>query len=520
MYLIGNFATYSNVEMWSKVLGILRLNNSIGTTFNLCCPRHPETAMSVSSPEEFDLVSPQGGCRLKCIERLERCGHECRSMCHFLALHQAFRCPAKYERLFDPCGHGCPESCGDPCGLCKTVVPDVFLPCGHTEDRMPCHESQNLGTFKCSVKVMKVVPQCGHGVEVACHQDVGSSFLCPKPCSQILRCGHECHGTCGRCPKEDVVNLYDITAHQECKRLCGRKYRSCSHICPRTCHSGMDCGLCEVRCEVQCPHSRCSQKWSQPCTPCVEQCTWSCEHQARCTLPCAAPCDRLPCLKRCAKDLKCGHQCPGVCGETCPDDYCQICSGRGNTRIDMLELKTYAEVNLDETPIIVLRCGHFFTTETLDGYAAIHGVYEQNAAGDFIALRESAKLWQFVPRCPDCQAQIRQYSTQRYNRVINKAVLDETTRGCIVSGTARLRHFTLAVNELEKRIQTSKEEHSPGPNISNPTENKAQAHRELEHITTDGQTASGQQAWKVHGRNIRQRAAATEALRCDCQSRP
>jgi hypothetical protein len=33
----------------------------------------------------------------------------------------------------------------------------------------------------------------------------------------------------------------------------------------------------------------------------------------------------------------------------------------------MLEFKDYAEIDLDETPVVGLACGHFFTAETLDG---------------------------------------------------------------------------------------------------------------------------------------------------------
>ena len=35
--------------------------------------------------------------------------------------------------------------------------------------------------------------------------------------------------------------------------------------------------------------------------------------------------------------------------------------------VDMIEFKEYWEIDLDETPIIALACGHFFTAETLDG---------------------------------------------------------------------------------------------------------------------------------------------------------
>lgn len=66
MYLIGNAETYSNIPMWSQVLGMLRFNDSLGEAFSLCCPRHKETKMLVSNVENFSILSPEGGCREPC----------------------------------------------------------------------------------------------------------------------------------------------------------------------------------------------------------------------------------------------------------------------------------------------------------------------------------------------------------------------------------------------------------------------------------------------------------------------
>ncbi|KAL4935406.1 hypothetical protein BDV06DRAFT_129741 [Aspergillus oleicola] len=256
--------------------------------------------------------------------------------------------------------------------------------------------------------------------------------------------------------------------HQKCSIICGKKYGSCSHNCPRSCHVGGECGLCEAPCEVRCHHSRCDRKCSKPCTPCVERCTWSCEHQGPCFLPCSAPCDRLPCSQRCEKLLQCGHKCPSVCGETCPEGYCQTCSDRGDARVDMLEFKTYGEIDLDESPIVVLSCGHFFTAETLDGHVGMSEVYQESREGDFVALRQSFILSQFVPRCPDCQASIKQYATQRYNRVLNKAVLDDTSRRFIVSGDKRISEFNSAIKALEIEYQQIKQRSPQSPTVSGP----------------------------------------------------
>ena len=38
-----------------------------------------------------------------------------------------------------------------------------------------------------------------------------------------------------------------------------------------------------------------------------------------------------------------------------------------DAQVDMLEFRNYSEIDLSETPVVALACGHFFTTETLDG---------------------------------------------------------------------------------------------------------------------------------------------------------
>ena len=82
----------------------------------------------------------------------------------------------------------------------------------------------------------------------------------------------------------------------------------------------------------------------------------------------------------------------------------------------MLELKQYDEVNLDETPVVVLGCGHFFTAETLDGHMGMGEVYVQDQNGVYTDLKDtSTALAIAVPQCPDCRCPVRQYSTQRYN---------------------------------------------------------------------------------------------------------
>ncbi|PVI08317.1 NFX1-type zinc finger-containing protein 1 [Periconia macrospinosa] len=457
MYLIGNSDTYSNIDMWQKVINMLRMTDAVGTSLGLSCPRHPETEIKVHEPDDFPKVSPEGGCRLACLWRLHECGHMCQSRCHSESMHNVFMCPQSCQRLHEPCGHACQKpTCGESCGKCHIKLNNVPLPCGHFKDNVLCFQAQNPGILPCSILVEKLVPSCKHTVKVACSVDVtGKGYRCSNPCSTTLPCGHLCPGTCSSCHCNDAEGKV-ATSHQKCTKPCGRRFGTCNHSCQKACH-GKNCGPCLSPCEVRCQHSKCTLRCHEPCAPCVERCTWECQHRGRCNMPCSAPCNRLPCDQRCLRNLSCGHQCPGICGEECPTDYCHACGSKADARVDLLEMKTYSEIDINETPISVLGCKHFFTAESLDGLVGMNEVYTTNKFGDFVGLANiSGSLATKIPKCPDCQRPIMQYITQRYNRVINRAVIDEMSKRFLVNGTNELRELEKEVEDLESHLGKSR----------------------------------------------------------------
>ncbi len=460
MYLIGNTDTYSNIPMWAQVQGMLRGADCLGEALGLCCPRHVDTEIQVVQPEDFTRLSPEGGCRLACDRRLEDCGHRCQARCHSESMHKVFSCPQPCQRLHTPCHHKCQkQTCGEDCGLCFVSIDDVQLLCGHVKDNVPCYLTQDLNKIRCTFPVQKRVPKCNHTVLVPCFRDVASpEFSCPTACNAQLACGHLCSGTCSSCQEKDANDQLAVL-HSPCSKICGRRFGTCNHTCPRSCHDGRECGPCQAPCDVRCAHSKCSLRCHQPCAPCVENCTWFCEHKGNCSLPCAAPCSRLPCNQRCSRQLSCTHQCPGICGEDCPEGYCQNCSDRKDSRVDLFEMKTYGEIDLDETPIIVLGCGHFFTAESLDGHVGMADVYVQDRYGDFTGVQDiSDTLARSIPRCPDCQCPVRQHCAKRLNRVINRAVMAEMTKRFLVNGQADLQDVERQVVELELELANSRED--------------------------------------------------------------
>lgn len=127
--------------------------------------------------------------------------------------------------------------------------------------------------------------------------------------------------------------------------------------------------------------------------------------------------------------------------------------------MDLLEMKAYHEIDLDETPIVVLGCGHFFTAETLDGHMAMAEVYVQDQSGSFTGLMNiSGGFASSTPRCPDCQRPVRQYCTQRFNRTINRAVIDEMSKRFLVTGKDELRELELEIAKLSKDFDDSRKD--------------------------------------------------------------
>ncbi|KAI9037333.1 uncharacterized protein KD926_000620 [Aspergillus affinis] len=61
MYIIGNADTASAVPMWSSVIRMLEDGGNIGPKLQLECPRHPESSVYVSTPENFSELAPEGG---------------------------------------------------------------------------------------------------------------------------------------------------------------------------------------------------------------------------------------------------------------------------------------------------------------------------------------------------------------------------------------------------------------------------------------------------------------------------
>ncbi|KAB2569025.1 NFX1-type zinc finger-containing protein 1 [Lasiodiplodia theobromae] len=129
MYIIGNSETAGSVQMWADVLEILRTGENLGTSFELQCPRHPDSPIMVIKPEDFSQLSPEGGCGLKCDQRL--------------------RCPSI-------CGETCPDA-----KFCQTCATDSVKDMQVDYIEMLTYKEVLLDEDPC------IFPRCGHIVTVA-----------------------------------------------------------------------------------------------------------------------------------------------------------------------------------------------------------------------------------------------------------------------------------------------------------------------------------------------------------------
>jgi len=287
MYIIGNANTAGSVDMWAKVLRILKEGGNFGTALELQCPRHPDRPLLVSEPDHFAQLCPDGGCNLPCDTRL-KCGHKCLGRCHSDLLHGIFKCMEPCPRQRKECDHACPLPCGTPC-VPKCLVQldglDITLACGHRATSAKCWEAQDPATIVCHVSTEKTVPGCGHFAKVPCCSRVDNlDYKCRAKCSATLPCGHECNRQCCKCRTRKGGKV-TTKAHSICVETCGRKYTTCNHSCRSPCHDGSGCKPCNSPCDARCSHSKCGKKCHDPCAVCAEQtCASRCPH-SQCSMP-------------------------------------------------------------------------------------------------------------------------------------------------------------------------------------------------------------------------------------------
>ncbi|KAF5861160.1 hypothetical protein ETB97_000534 [Aspergillus alliaceus] len=95
--------------------------------------------------------------------------------------------------------------------------------------------------------------------------------------------------------------------------------------------------------------------------------------------------------------------------------------------------------------------------ESVDGLVGLDEVYTRDKDGKFDGLRDvSSSLANVIPSCPDCKQPIRQFVTKRYNRVINRAVMDETWKRFLIKGRTELESLESRLNDIEDKFNSKR----------------------------------------------------------------
>ena len=176
-------------------------------------------------------------------------------------------------------------------------------------------------------------------------------------------------------------------------------------------------------------------------------------------MPCGAPCDRLPCNLRCDRLLDCGHRCPSICGEVCPNkEFCQECctSTFKERVVEYLEFSTYEHTNLDVDPIIVLPCNHFYSRSCMDGALEIDKVYVIDENEQFVGSIPNGTMTSQRAQCPLCRSPISQI--QRYNRVIKRSVLDTLLKNIISRSQSQYLELATSFDKFKLDLEANRDE--------------------------------------------------------------
>ena len=93
------------------------------------------------------------------------------------------------------------------------------------------------------------------------------------------------------------------------------------------------------------------------------------------------------------------------------------------------------------------------------GLIGLNDVYEIDPSGKCISLGDrSSALSLAIPKCPQCQRPVQQYTTHRYNRLINRAVIDEMSKRFIVTGQTALQEIERRLIEIDTALKASRQE--------------------------------------------------------------
>ena len=156
----------------------------------------------------------------------------------------------------------------------------------------------------------------------------------------------------------------------------------------------------------------------------------------------------------CPNTLRCGHQCPSLCGEDCDIQICPECASENQRQqvVEFLENATLAEIWEKEKPpprFITLTCGHAFTVDTLDQVTNLDLCYGQYSDGQ--EARDEHVSTE-VPTCPHCRSPIRVARYTRIRKLAYQDLLDRKEAHYVLGGLKQLCDNLQSLGDLEPTL--------------------------------------------------------------------
>lgn len=390
---------------------------------------------------------------------LPKCNHLIPELkCHQLENLEKIQCKEKVNHSRQ-CGHVAAFECWqlslDPVNFdtlhpCNEIVKSVSLPkCNHLIPELKCHQLEDLENVQCKENVSRT-RICGHVIRLKCYENANSE-VCYFICEKQRPCGHPCTSQCGQCKCDDP------NRPSTCSFAC-QKMLTCFHICNLPCkdHTSTETACptksCKASClKTECIHEKCDQSCKELCQPCTRPCTWTCQHQGSCPYPCGYPCLRLPCDLQCQKQLSCGHRCPSVCGEPCPSfEFCiECCTTSPQTRDEnhLTLLRSYSN-DVATSPLVILKCGHFFPMHILDSLFELSKYYVRNN-DKWISFKYPEHGRGKFLTCPNCNLPVCVKDSNRYSRILKLAVLKNAAEIQFTRFTSNLAHAATSLWKLD-----------------------------------------------------------------------
>ncbi|KAH7493186.1 hypothetical protein FOMA001_g1913 [Fusarium oxysporum f. sp. matthiolae] len=350
--------------------------------------------------------------------------------------------------------------------LADCVGNEIELCCPrHKDTTLTCSEPADFALKSpeggCILPCSRRLEPCGHQCQARCHSDtLHDAFSCQQPCPRIRKtCDHGCQKLCGERCGPCMIKVYDIQL-------------PCGHIKQTLkCYQTLD--LASITCDAQVEKTASAapglaltsilvviNALELAADVAMETEKWLIGAAERFVIDLTAlvtigvhasatmgvhAVHVKPLVRFDAHILPAFALQQGECGD------------KGEERVDVLEFLSYAEIDLDESPVVVLSCGHFFTGETLDGSVSLDEVYARDGEGKFNGLKDiSESLSSKVPFCPDCKRPIRQFATKRYNRLINRAVMNQICKRFMITGRRQLDHLEQQLQILEDKLDSTR----------------------------------------------------------------